>query len=273
MKRTIFLSIFALVAKAMLAQSPGYMGKHFQVYAALEPTFQIRPMEHEWEYYLDNYPVTTEYGKFGVGVNPAFGIEATLNKTFVAGVDIRFASSKAPIHMYYNETLDEDSPPAYFGEAKFKGMFTGFYMKIYSHRKHGFLAPIGRYHQFEFITGKGHMEASGYSTLDYYDLEYQMYYDEYNASDFTPQTSIEPLQRDPFKMGTIRYTFGSETVLFNNFPTDFGIQVTLPPSFWNQVYSDYSAPRGLLDYNYQVQQSMFASTFVGFTMRFGYFVF
>ena len=273
MKRTILLSIFALAAKAIFAQSPGYMGKHFQVYAALEPTFQWRPMDSEWEYYSENYSVPTEYGKYGVGVNPAFGLEATLNKTFVAGVDLRFASTKAPIHMYYNERTNDDSPFAYFGESKFKGMFYGFYMKVYSHRKHGFLAPIGRYHQFEYITGKGQMEASGYTTLDYYDLEYQKYYGEYNASDFIPQTSIEALQFDPFKMGTFRYTFGSETVLFNIFPADFGIQFTFPPSFWKDAYDDYTLGNGIIDYNEQVQDCMTASTWIGFTMRLGYFVF
>ncbi|MBX7050049.1 MAG: hypothetical protein K1X40_12815 [Chitinophagales bacterium] len=275
MKRIILALCSLAISASAIAQVPGYMGKRLQIYASVEPTFDFRYITDGLDYYLQQPEVTipTEYGNYGIGVTPGVGIEYTLNNTFVMGADVKWKQAKAQLHMYYNTASNPDIPYGYLGEGKISGMLTGFYFKIYSHRKHGYIAPIGRYHQFEILTGKFSMQESGYSSTDFYAVDYQEYYSNLSlqASELTPVASLSQLNFDPHRISYLRYVFGGETVLFDKVPADIGIQFAMPLSFVQYGDYDNGIDKGGYDYAYTVRKSMNGAMAVGIVMRFGIF--
>lgn len=275
--RNTILSICLLAAGFTAgAQNPGYLGKHLNVYAMMDPSFAWRYFDEEVDYYIEYYyfPATVDK-QYGMEVTPGLGIEYTLGKTVTAGVSMRFLANKTPLTLLMNANLDEIAPPAYVGETNVKGTYTGFYLKFYSFRRDGFIAPVGKYHQFEFITGKSHFETleggvtNGYTQPD---VSYMFYdipgnYDFYDL-DFT--NAVEDLQYEPVRSNFLRYAYGAETVLFNKVPLDYSMFLTLPIT--RLSLDDYYDETGITDANDYNVKSTASTMIIGLSLKVGFLV-
>lgn len=272
MKRYILGSLFVLLASVSWSQNPGYLGKHFNAYFLLEPSFALRS---DLEY---AYSPTQDYvGQYGLEITPGFGAEYTVSKSVTMGLNFRFVSNKVMVNTYYNTFESSIHPPTYIGETLAKAMMTGIYAKFYSFNKRGFIAPVGKYHQLEILFGRSHLAT--YDNLtpnsDAMISDYDVYYigNEYYLEDVVLKPTIEELGFDDKLMNiALRYTYGVETILFDKVPVEYGMYLGLPITYLqNRDY--FGSETSQLNYDATNYSGIGSTMFLGLDFKVGFLAF
>lgn len=246
-KKNVITSIFSpfaifviaqLSAVQLRAQNPGFEGKHLSVYGMYDASFALRTVASIYTY--GDHGVEPSVGAYGVEVTPGLGMEYTFSTSVTAGVNARFIKSEIPFSAFYRSENIRDLQ-AYCGETISSGIFMGIYLKYYRFEKKGMLAPVGRYHQFELITG-----TSEYQTGKVYSQDRELlqdFMDDYPVVPYHITDNVESLDLGRYRQTFVRYTVGEETVVFNNVPIDLGIQFSLPAAvltgFTSFRYNNY----------------------------------
>jgi|JI6StandDraft_1071083.scaffolds.fasta_scaffold72107_2 hypothetical protein len=222
----LLIAMLSIITCATYAQTPGYMGKRFiaKIELLTTPTFYKLNDINEYEKYED----ITSINAIGLSVTPSIGIEYVLSKGVSAGVALRANSLKMPMNFYikdeyYDYDISEYFISGYLGEVKLKSKMTSLYFKFHPHQKRGSIAPIGRYHQLEFIFG-GTTFVTGKTVLtDPSDPAAQLEtLDEFNYTLYDDVSEMEYEDRMPIQM--LKYAFGYETVLKDKIPLEMSMQ-------------------------------------------------
>ena len=144
---------------------------------------------------------------------------------------------------------------------------------LYQHQFHpfnkrGVIAPIGRYHQFEIITGRQQISNGEYYTTDPDLMDYlaSLTSDGFSATDHTIVSDVSELGFPDIPYAYLRYTFGGQTVIYDQFPIDFGMYLNYPANLLSASANTSTA------YYYSHSNEMLNSLAIGFTFRIGFFV-
>ncbi len=281
MNRTSYLIIylFAFIGiQSVNAQVPGYAGKRFSVNAEMDMTPALYKINYNTDQHLD----LLDFPNLGVHLTTCVGMEYVLSKKTVAGVNYKFNSLKTPIMAVFGEPVYNDYDPvynAYFGDGKIKNNYWGFYFKFYRYSSRGTIAPIGRFHQLELITGKGRLETGDYVVTDYgvYSENVNDFSYMYNYGDIVllKETVEEVGIETEVKQMYLKYAYGQETVWFDKLIVSMSVQGTLAlSSYFNAMYeADKNGGIGYAEYAEDVRVRSYGG--VGFTINIGlgYFVF
>ncbi len=269
----IIISMFVCIGfQSAMAQVPGYAGKRFSVNAEINTT----PALYKINYNTDEYLDLLDYPNLGVNLTTCLGVEYVLSKRTVAGVNYKFNALNTPLQVVYSDPVYVDGDPiynAYFGDSKIKNTYWGYYFKFYRYSTRGTIAPIGRFHQLELITGKGRME-----TGDNVITEYALFSE--NANDFTYiydygdivvlKDNVEAVGIDTeVKQLYLKYAYGQETVWFDKLAVSMSVQFSLAlSSYLNFIYeADKNGGIGYTEYAEDVRNRSYGG--VGFTLNFG----
>lgn len=229
MRFNIFLltAILSVITFTSKAQSPGYMGKKFiaKVELLTTPTFYKRNDINGYEKYED----VTSINGFGFSVTPSIGIEYVIGKGASAGIAFRTSSLKMPMNFYiqeefYDEDVEEYFTIGYLGETKLKSKMTSIYFKFYPHEKRGSIAPIGRFHQLEFLFGGTTYENGEVIITDPLDPDANLDspgYLNYILYDDVSELAFE--EKIPIQM--LKYAYGFETVIKDKIPVEMSMQL------------------------------------------------
>lgn len=281
MNRTSYLIIYLFASigiQSVNAQVPGYAGKRFSVNGEINTT----PALYKINYNTDEHLDLLDYPNLGVNLTTCLGLEYVLSKRTVAGINYKFNSLKNPLQVVFSDPVYNDSDPiynAYFGDSKIKNNYWGFYFKFYRYATRGTIAPIGRFHQLELITGKGRMETGDFVVTDYATFSE-------NANDFSYlydygdivvlKATVEEVGLDTeVKQMYLKYAYGQETVWFDKLIVTMSVQASLAlSSYINSLFeADENGGIGYAEYAENVRDRSYGG--VGFTLNIGlgYFVF
>lgn len=256
----VLFIMFSLVSAQ--AQNPGYLGKHLQVYAIAEPGIGFRglssnDMFEALQFEYDDAFEVNERIAFEVPIG--LGAEYTCSSRITLGSNIRFIKTEVLTNAYETE-IDGESY-TYIGEVQNKGTLFGYYIKVYTTKKHGSIGPIGRYNKYEVITGRMQTSSYGFHTLD----------TRYLSSPTTLVDDFTLIDDEPTKILLLRYTLGSENVYFDHLVLDIGFQISatlfnLTNEELLHFESYYTSPAYILDNAAKGLQ-------LGIVINPGYFVF
>lgn len=267
MKKSLLILCMTL-ASVMHAQNPGYMGKHWMVYAITD----IAAVFEQESAAVDNYEsyagVSLNPAKFRVGMFPGIGTEYTISKSVTMGANFRYVVLHNSIQYYNNNESNMNRPTlVYGGETRIQSMMYGGYLKFHPFYKKGVIAPIGRYHQFEIISGKQRISNGDYYTTDPELMDYlaSLTSDGFSATDHTIVSDVSELGFPDISYAYFRYTFGGQTVIHDRYPVDLGMYINYPADLLAIAGSESS-------FYYSHSNEMLNSLAIGFTFRIGFFV-
>lgn len=268
--RYILSGILMLTVFSAIAQTPGFAGKRFSVHGGLGLT----PALYNAVYNNKDFEPTTSLPGIGLNVTPAFSAEYVLSKGLSVGAGMMFNSLNKPLDYFEDdrEGFSEYEAHGFYGETKVKSKYWNIYLKFYRYQKNGSIAPIGRFHQLEFIKGSstienGEVVVTDYNTL-FNNLGYSdfYYFDSfYMVDDVTKIGYTYPVTDAYFK-----YAYGFETVLFDKIAATMSIQVSYPLS---ELLEEYYPDDAESNYVTQIRSRAYGA--FGFAMNFGigYFLF
>lgn len=224
----IIIMLLLTLSTVAVAQIPGYGGKRFSVNAGMG----ITPAFYNWVYDNKDYEGISSLPGIGLNVTPQIGAEFVLTKGAMIGGSLMMNSLNKPID-YFEDSLNGYSDydaHGYFGETKVKSKYWSVYFKFYRYEKRGVIAPIGRFHQLEFIKGSSTVENGDVVVTNYADLIQYLENDNYAYYDsFYMKSDVSQLGfTNPIKQIYLKYAYGYETVLFDKLATTLSVQVSYP---------------------------------------------
>ncbi len=273
MQRYILITLLLLASASTFAQTPSFAGKRFSVHAGIG----LNPALYNMFYNNEDYVAITTLPGIGVNVTPAFGIEYVLSKGVVAGGGMLFNKLNMPLTYFEDnrEGFNEYDAHGFFGETKVKSKYWNVYLKFYRYQKNGSIAPIGRFHQLEFIKGSSTIENGDLvlTNSDYgylftylsYASDYYYYEDFYMVDDISKIGYTYPVKDIYFK-----YAYGFETVLFDKIAATMSVQITYPLSLLRDDYYPDDAEENYVD---EIQNRAYGAFGFSMNLGIGYFVF
>jgi len=229
MRLNIFLltTILSVITFTSNAQTPGYMGKKFiaKVELLTTPTFYELNDINGYAMYED---VTSIKG-FGFSVTPSIGVEYVIGKGTSAGIAFRTNSLKMPMNFYiqedyYNDDIGGYLTLGYLGETKLKSKMTSIYFKFYPHQKRGSIAPMGRFHQLEFMFGGTTYENGEVVITDPSDPAANL--DPSNYLNYILYDNISELEfEEKIPIQMLKYAYGYETIIKDKIPIEMSMQI------------------------------------------------
>lgn len=137
----LLLIFLSLMVCRLQAQTPGYMGKKLAIY--YEP--KIFP----------SIVSTYDNGeKLGFNFRNDFAVDYTVSKSVVLGCSFKYITTQLKNVVYYANESDYYYDYVFSGNILLRGPVFSIYIKNFSYRNKGFLAPLGLYKKFEIIYGK-----------------------------------------------------------------------------------------------------------------------
>jgi len=269
--RTIFCILYiTALAQIAPAQNPGYLGKHIQVFACLEPGISFARYNNTFSALEEYTGVPADLSNnYGLVLTPGFGIEGTVSKSLALGLNMHFFRVINPVYdLFY---LPGENPDhLYIGETITKWNPLGFYLKFYPFKRKGVIAPVGQYHQFEVFTGKANVANGKYIVDDQESFEELVYYVYSSPTEFPVMTTdVSTLGYPDFRVTGLRYTFGNEMVIADKIPLELGGTFTWCLEKVDDNLFDYSQSGLLLP---MVDEQLVKSLVVGLTLKVGYWV-
>lgn len=269
--KNILLTICTLIGSVLCAQNPGYMGKHWMVYAVTDFAAVLSGDNGSWV--LDEYEsyagVSLNRTQFRVGLYPGIGTEYTISKSVTMGNSVRYMVLYNALDFYESYTNSTNElRPLYAGETRGQSIMYSGYLKFHPFKNRGVIAPIGRYHQFELITGKLKISNGDYYTTDPVLIEFlaeQTTYSNFNYTDYTIESDISELGFGDINYAYLRYSFGGQTVVYDRYPIDLCMYITFPAN----LLANTNVRSSFYDAHYG---EMLNTLTLGFTFRIGFFV-
>ncbi len=267
------------VILSAFGQVPGYAGKRFSVHAGMG----INPALYEMYYDNNDFEPITSIPAVGLNVTPAFSAEYALSKGVIVGSGFManllnntltfFPDSRGG---YVDYTIH-----GYLGETKVNSKFWNVYFKFYRYQKNGSIAPIGRFHQFEFIRAWSKLKNGdvvltnadidavdkylGYASDNYYGFD-PMFVDLDMLDDVTKIGLT-----DPVKDIYLKYAYGFETVLNDKIAVTMSAQAAYRLSKLMGEDLDYGSPEYI--YVNEIQNRAFGAFSFSMNFGIGYFLF
>ena len=131
----VFILIFCSHA---FAQAPGYVGKKFSLY--YNPAIFI-----------------TVYNSGGNGpsinLRHDFSADYVVSKSVALGGSVKIISLKLKDVLYHTDYGNGHLDKAFIGDIRLSGPAFSVYVKKFSFRKRGYIAPVGVFNKFEFCIG------------------------------------------------------------------------------------------------------------------------
>ncbi len=262
--------VFA-VSSVVNAQVPGFAGKRFSVHAGMG----INPALYDLYYDNNDFGLISSIPAAGLNVTPALSAEYALSKGVIVGSGF-MANSLNNTLSFFPDTREGffNTIHGYCGETKVNSKFWNVYFKFYRYQKNGSIAPIGRFHQFEFIRGWSKLK-NGDVVLTNADIDVLDKYLGY-ASDFyyfDPMVmGLDMLDdvtniglTDPVKDIYFKYAYGFETVLNGKIAITMSAQAAYPLSKLMEEDILYGSPEWI--YDTEIRTRAFGA--LSFSMNFG----
>ena len=274
----LFTAILSAITFTSNAQSPGYMGKKFiaKVELLTTPTFYKKNDINDYEIYEDAGSIKP----IGFSITPSIGIEYVLGKGVAAGIALRTSSLKMPMHIYIEETylderIDEYVSVGYLGEVKLKSNMTSMYFKFYPHQKRGAIAPLGRFHQLEYIFGHTTYTNGKSKITDPTDPT--IYNNGTGTRNYILYEDVSDLgfeEKIPFQM--LKYAYGFETVIKDKIPLEMSLQFAFSVTDYISELTGngiYGNSEGENEFIIDVSSRLSRSLNLTFNIGLGYLVF
>ncbi|MCY7410240.1 MAG: hypothetical protein LH473_08200 [Chitinophagales bacterium] len=160
-----------------MAQAPGYMGRKLSI--SYTPAF-----------FISLQPKLKENGDYKTHVGLNFRNDVTIDyvisKSVALGGSLKYCSTKLNDVFFYKYAWDFERSQAFTGDVNMHGPAFSVYIKKYSFRKKGFIAPVGFYTKWEFIYGK--MKINSGKLLTPQDSNYNYVSDISEISSFESQS-------------------------------------------------------------------------------------
>ncbi|HYV94519.1 MAG TPA: hypothetical protein VE978_22285 [Chitinophagales bacterium] len=138
MKVALVSGFILLFCYHAFAQAPGYVGKKFSLY--YNPAFFI-----------------TVYNSGGDGpsinLRHDFSADYVVSKSIALGGSVKLISLKLNNDFYHTDYVEGHLSKAFEGVVKLSGPVFSVYVKKFSFRKRGYIAPVGVYNKIEFCVG------------------------------------------------------------------------------------------------------------------------
>lgn len=222
MMKTIGIISFATILFSGItlhAQAPGYMGKHLSFY--YEPAF---------------FPGLngSEFNSFTINLRHDISVDYVISRGTAIGASYQYLATRMDDAILFPKVGDD----LYFsGDIGLHASMVGIYIKLFSYRKHGSIAPEGHYNKLELLFYTAHVHqisadsalladyAYGPSTNDFSDLGYP----------------------DIFHQGAFIYTFGTQLLHFDKMYISAAAQIGF-------TFPAFSLRDGL---NYETEPAVF----------------
>ena len=268
-RKSVIILIILFGFLNMKGQVPGYIGKRLAVFAefGLSPAFNN-------SYNILDYYDRSSVSNFGINFRPGIGLDFTVSKVVTLGVTFKHLNTHIPMN-YYSISLPENPElleyASYFGDVDISANFGSFYFKLYPFQRKGSIAPIGKYHKFEFVYGFASAKTGGFVETnhnEYINVESQQYSGFVNSNSLV-LTNFEDLNYQyAGPLAFLIYAFGAETIIFDKVTADYNLQLGLPLTGYLSYINEDDVYITYTDIDERVQNTFY----FGVNMSFGYFI-
>lgn len=237
--RKLFLITFLLFFMfSSFGQTPGFAGKRFSINGGLG----LGPAIYSWMYDADLNENISTLPNIGLNVTPEIGVEYALSKGVMVGGSLKFNKLNMPM-TYFEDTASGFGSfdfHGFYGETKVKSNYWSVYFKFYKYEKKGAIAPIGRFHQLEFIKGSSTVENG--EAIASTEADFNNYLsNEYNDLYYFVEDVTNLGFNEPVKQMYLKYAYGYETVLFDKIAATMSLQFSAP---LHDLFTNEYSPEG-----------------------------
>lgn len=242
-KKYFLLAVLFFSLKQYLpAQTPGYLGKHFSVHTNIS-TFP--------SFFSAQYSETFDkQAKLDLNISAGASADYIINRDQAIGASFR--SFKTATVMKLNDNVFTKTDTSFTYETvneyyvNFKTHWVGIYLKQFSFKHAGAIAPLGLYNKFEAAIGFSNVISGRMIQPDPYFFSTAFDYENYGGiSDYN-----HTYHKNPKPVLALLYSIGTQSLFYNRLFLTSSIQLGfLPAGFF------YGANKVMLDKSNNINTS------------------